>query len=281
PVLHRSEGGAVEGDLVLRVAAVPHGALVPGVAERVEMSGRDAVVEDSVVVERGAALSPLQRLHEVLRRKGVVDPGLLGERPGQRHDAARPAEPGGLDSLPRRDQIDGSTLVIRAPASPVAAIPDPALDLRLGRQPSVGHLHLIPYRCVASRAPRAAASNCGRRPVCCVSRRGTPRGDAIASLATSARPEPRLSDPRCPVDGTADPLPCRRATLTGSISGGSPHSGDGRQTVAGTVLPLRAASWFAPRGLEPVGRRKPPEAATSMVMRTLWLRSAEFSARPI
>ena len=50
PVLDGAERRPVEGDLALGVTAVPHPALVPRVAERVEVGGLDPVIEDPVVV---------------------------------------------------------------------------------------------------------------------------------------------------------------------------------------------------------------------------------------
>src|SRR5204863_2207776 len=87
PVLDGAEARAVEGDLLLGIAAVPHRLIVPRVAERVDVGGGDAVIEDAVVVRREPALAALGRLHEVLRGQRVVRPRLLGEGPAQR-DAA-------------------------------------------------------------------------------------------------------------------------------------------------------------------------------------------------
>src|SRR4029077_15149594 len=47
PVLDGAEARAVEADLLLGVTAVPHGVVVPGVAERVDVGGGDAVIEDA------------------------------------------------------------------------------------------------------------------------------------------------------------------------------------------------------------------------------------------
>src|SRR4029077_6988792 len=88
PVLDGAAPGAVEADLLLRIAAVPHGVVVPGVAERVDVGGGDAVIEDAVVVGGEAALAAWQRLHVVVRRQCIVRPRLLGERTAEREAAA-------------------------------------------------------------------------------------------------------------------------------------------------------------------------------------------------
>src|SRR5262245_44027866 len=47
PVLDGPERGAVEGDLLLRVTSVPHRLFVPRVAEGVDVSRGDSVIEDA------------------------------------------------------------------------------------------------------------------------------------------------------------------------------------------------------------------------------------------
>src|SRR6266581_2010225 len=106
PVLDRSEPRALERDLLLRVAPVPHRLLVPGVAQRVDVGGGDAVIVDAVVVGRKAALTAHGRLHEVVSRQRVVRARLLGEGPTERHAAAVLDEPGGRRALGRGDEVD-------------------------------------------------------------------------------------------------------------------------------------------------------------------------------
>ncbi len=195
--------GAVERDLALGIPAVPHRVLVPGVAERVDVGRRDAVVEDPVEVHGGAAPAPRHGPHEVLRRDGVVDPRLLGERPGERHAAARPAEPRRCHPLRRRDQVDRAPLVVGAPSPPVVALPDPALHLGLGRQPSLGH-----------RSPRCAPA----------ARRARPGGSRLA--AGYVRQVLRRHVELHPVDAIAPLAPGDRRPLARVRGGPAGHDQD-------------------------------------------------------
>src|SRR5262245_21613667 len=79
PVLDGSEGRPVEGDLLLRVAPIPHRLVVPRMAEGVDMRGSDAVIENAVIVAREGALPARNHLHVVLGGPGVVDARLLRE----------------------------------------------------------------------------------------------------------------------------------------------------------------------------------------------------------
>ena len=140
PVLDGAEGGPVERDLLLRIAPVPHRLLVPRVAERVDVGGRDAVVEDAVVVGREATLAARQRPHVVLRGQSVVGARLLGKRAAHRDAPPRADEPGGGRALRRRDQIDRAELIVLPPAPPVAAIADQGAHFLLGWQRTLGHV---------------------------------------------------------------------------------------------------------------------------------------------
>src|SRR5262249_8728802 len=106
---------------------------VPGVAERVDVGGRDAVVVDAVVVRGEAALAPRMRPHEMVSRQRVVGTGVLRKRSAQRDAAPGGHEPGCRRALGRCDQVDGAELIVLAPAAPVAPLSDPALHFMLCR----------------------------------------------------------------------------------------------------------------------------------------------------
>src|SRR5262245_6020040 len=133
PVLDRPEPGALERDLLLRIAPVPHRVVVPGVAERVDVGRRDAVVVDAVVVRGEAALAPRMRAHEMVSRQRVVGAGIFRKRPAQRDATPGAHELGCRRALRRCDEVDGAELIVLAPAAPVAPLPDPALHFLLCR----------------------------------------------------------------------------------------------------------------------------------------------------
>jgi len=133
PVLDRAEGRSVEGDLLLGIAAVPHAALVPGVAEGIDVGGGHPVIEDAVVVRGEAALPTRHRAHPVLGREGVVHARLLGELAAQRDATAGPDQPRGPRTLLGRDQVDGAALVVLPPAPPVPPLVEPGADFGVGR----------------------------------------------------------------------------------------------------------------------------------------------------
>ena len=122
PVLDRSERRPIERDLPLRIAAVPHRLVVPGVAERVDVRRGHAVVEDAVVVGGEPALAARERAHVVLRGEGVVEPRLLREGPAQRDGAPAAHQSRRRHALGRRDEVERADLVVRPPASPVPAV---------------------------------------------------------------------------------------------------------------------------------------------------------------
>ena len=124
PVLDRAERRSLEGDLTLGIAAVPHRLAVPRVAERVDVGGRHAVVEDAVVVGREPARASRDGAHVVLRRQRVVDARLLRKRPAQRDGAAAPDQPRRGGALGRRDEVHRALLVVLPPAPPVPAVAD-------------------------------------------------------------------------------------------------------------------------------------------------------------
>src|SRR5262249_41000558 len=133
PVLDGAEPGAVEADLLLGIAAVPHRLLVPRVAKRVNVGGGNAVIEDAVVVGGEAAFAARVRLHVMVRGQRVVRTGLLGERAAERDAAAAFHQAGGGGALGRRDQVHHALLIILAPAAPVATLADPAHHFLVGR----------------------------------------------------------------------------------------------------------------------------------------------------
>src|SRR6267143_1369140 len=133
PVLDGSEPRALEGDLFLRVAPVPHRVVVPGVAQGVEVGGGDAVIVDPVIVGREAALAARVSPHEMMSRERIVRPRLLRERPAERDTAPGTHQPGRRRPLGGCDEVDRAELVVLAPATPVAALPDPAEHFLLRR----------------------------------------------------------------------------------------------------------------------------------------------------
>ena len=122
PVLDRPERRPVEGDLLPRVAPVPHRLVVPRVAQRVDVRGGHAVVEDAVVVRGEAARPPRERPHVVLGRDRVVRTRFLGEGPAQRNRPARADEARRRRPLGRRDEVDRADLVVGAPPPPVPPV---------------------------------------------------------------------------------------------------------------------------------------------------------------
>src|SRR5207249_3711470 len=93
-VLDGSEPRALERDLFLRVAPVPHRLVVPGVAKGVDMGGGDAVIVDPVIVGGEAARPARVSPHEVMGRKRIVRSRILRERPAERDAAPAAHQPG-------------------------------------------------------------------------------------------------------------------------------------------------------------------------------------------
>src|SRR5262245_32749664 len=140
PVLDRAKGRAVERDLALRITAVPHRLLVPRVAERVDVSRRHTVIEDAVVVAGKSAVAARDDAHEVLRREGVADSGVLGKRTAQRYGAPAPHQSRGGRALGRRDEVDRADLVVLPPTPPVPAVTDVRAHFRFRGQCSLRHV---------------------------------------------------------------------------------------------------------------------------------------------
>ena len=133
PVLDGSEPRALERDLFLRVAPVPHRLVVPGVAKGVDMGGGDAVIVDPVIVGGEAARPARVSPHEVMGRKRIVRSRILRERPAERDAAPAAHQPGRRGALGGRDEVERAELVVLTPATPVAALPDPVLHFLLRR----------------------------------------------------------------------------------------------------------------------------------------------------
>src|SRR5262249_33655636 len=93
PVLDGAERRPVEGDLLLRIAPVPHRLVVPGVAEGGDVRGGDTVIEDSVIIASEGALAARDDLHVVVGGPRIVDAGLLREGTREGHAAAALDEP--------------------------------------------------------------------------------------------------------------------------------------------------------------------------------------------
>src|ERR1700730_16453001 len=85
PVLDGAERRPVEGDLLLRIATIPHALVVPGVTERVDMGRGDAVVQVAVVVLVDPARATRYRLQVFLRRQRIAGSRLLRKGPAQRY----------------------------------------------------------------------------------------------------------------------------------------------------------------------------------------------------
>src|SRR6266536_5835441 len=122
PRLDPAERRPVEADLLLGITAVPHAALVPRVAERVDVGGLHAMVEDAVIVGGEATARSRDGAHVVLGRVRVARARLFGELAAQRDAAALGHQPGGGHPLLRRDEIQRADLVVLAPAAPVAPV---------------------------------------------------------------------------------------------------------------------------------------------------------------
>src|SRR5262249_16632118 len=119
--------------------SVPHRLVVPGVAEGVDVSGRDTVVEDAVVVSGEGALAAGNHLHVVLGGARVVDTRLLREGTRKRHAAPALDEPRRGHALGRRDEVHGAALIVLPPAPPVATLADPRAHFLLRRQRTSSH----------------------------------------------------------------------------------------------------------------------------------------------
>ena len=125
PLIDCAVGAAREGDDLVGGLPVPHALFVPDVAERVDVSGGRAVVEDAVVVHGGSAVRwAVDDRHEVLGGPGIFDSGFHRERPAERDGATRTDQPGGLYPLLRSYEIDGAGRAFVAPSAPVAAVPE-------------------------------------------------------------------------------------------------------------------------------------------------------------
>src|SRR5262249_22210235 len=161
-MLDRSERRAVEGDLPLRITAVPHRLLVPRVAQRVDVGRRHAVVEDAVVVAGESTRAARDDAHEVLRRERVADAGLLGKRTAERHGAPASHQPRGRGALGRGDEIDRADLVVLPPTPPVPAITDVRAHFRFRGQSSLRHDFLRTARASGSSRFSDVPSECDR-----------------------------------------------------------------------------------------------------------------------
>ena len=140
PGLDRAVPRPVEPDLLRRVAPVPHPLLVPGVAERVDVGRRLAVIVHADEVDRPATVGlPLDGRHVVQRRRGVFGRRGDWERPAKRNGEAAPHQRRSLPSLLCCDQVDGPGRAAVPPPAPVAPVPEIRVDPRLRRYLPVGH----------------------------------------------------------------------------------------------------------------------------------------------
>ena len=125
PGVDRAPGGTLRRHADVRVAAPPHPVDVPHVTERVDVRDGLAVVDEADVVDAGAG---------AVRTRALADEVLLRlEHPAHRDPAAVADEAGRRRALLRCDEVDGALLIVVSPAAPVAEIPVPRFDLRLGR----------------------------------------------------------------------------------------------------------------------------------------------------
>src|SRR5262245_1065960 len=72
PVLHTPKGGPIEGNFLVRVAAVPHALVVPRMTQRVEMRRGDAMIINTHVVRREAAGAARDNLHPMVGWIGIA-----------------------------------------------------------------------------------------------------------------------------------------------------------------------------------------------------------------
>ena len=130
-------------DRLDRVAAVPAAVGAPDVAQRVDVCGGEAVVDEAEIVDGGAAFAwPGIGAHELL---------CGAKRPTERHRDAASDQAGCRASLLRRDQIDRALLVVLTPASPVAPLADRRLELLGCRNKAGRDLGCGPTRIVTPR----------------------------------------------------------------------------------------------------------------------------------
>src|SRR5918996_2415631 len=80
PMLDRPPLRSIEGDHLVRIAAVPHAVAIPYMAQRIQMRGSLAVIRDAVVVGGAATAFPTDvPFHKVLRRRGIIGGWIFGE----------------------------------------------------------------------------------------------------------------------------------------------------------------------------------------------------------
>src|SRR5713101_8387922 len=119
PVVDTAKGGPLEGNFLVRVAAVPHALVVPRMPQGVEMRRRDAVVINANVVCREATRATRHDLHPVLRRIGVPWTGQFREVTAQGDTVSIPHQRRGFEALFWGDPVERPDLVVLAPAPPI------------------------------------------------------------------------------------------------------------------------------------------------------------------
>src|SRR5262249_50626369 len=105
PVFDTTKGDAVEGNLLGRIAAVPHALIIPCVAQCIEVGGRDAMVINTDVVGREATGATRHGLHPVLCWISVTWTGKFRKVTAQGYAAPGAHQRRSLDTLLWRDEV--------------------------------------------------------------------------------------------------------------------------------------------------------------------------------
>jgi hypothetical protein len=130
----RAPGGAGRGEAVLERPPVEQLAVPGHVAERVDVSDREAVVDEVEAVQHDVGPLAVRREGDVVheRRRGA-------DVARERHGAAGADERRGLGALGGGDQVRGAALIVVAPAAPVVQVLEVALEAVLRGWRPVGH----------------------------------------------------------------------------------------------------------------------------------------------